>query len=228
VHNAPFRAPGRPAGAMLAALAILLAAHAMASAPDLFDQLHAKIAAAEARRDTIRARFVETTVSSLLVKPMVSEGTLIGEKSSRRMVIRYASPDRKTVLMDGQRVYVVRPGQPVDQTDVTEILKTVDKYFTNANPGQLRRAFTVRALLNPVVPCCYQIDLLPKRKEIKQGLERLQLWVSKDTYMLSAMRITFAGGDTTDFQLENVELNVPIPAHTFDAPVPPLPPAKKK
>jgi outer membrane lipoprotein-sorting protein len=191
--------------------------------PDLFDELHARIAAAEAKRQTVRARFVETTTSSLLVKPVVSEGTLIGEKPAR-MVIRYVSPERKTIVMDGSRVFVSRPGQPVEQADVVEIMKTVNKYFTNANPGQLRRAFTVRAFLDPSMPCCYQMDLLPKRKEIKQGLQRLQLWVLRDAYMLSRMTITFAGGDTTDFTLENVELNVPIPPQTFD---PPAPPAKR-
>ena len=71
------------------------------------------------------------------------------------------------------------------------------------------------------------MDLLPKRKQIKQGLERLQLWVSGD-YMLTRMTMTFAGGDTTVFELQDVELNVPVPPGTFDPPVPPAPPVKKK
>lgn len=192
--------------------------------PDLFDELHARIAAAEAKRQTVRARFVETTTSSLLVKPMVAEGTLVGEKPAR-MATTYVSPERKTILMDGKHVFITRAGQKdAEQFDVSEIMKTVNKYFTNADPGQLRRAFTIRAFLDPAAPCCYQIDLLPKRKQIKQGLERLQIWVSRDIYMLSQMTITFAGGDTTVFKLENVELNVPIPPHTFAPPVPPAPP----
>jgi len=78
------------------------------------------------------------------------------------------------------------------------------------------------------VPTCYQMDLLPKRKQIKQGLERLQIWALRDIAFLSHMKITFAGGDTTVFKLEHAELNVPIPPHTFDAPVPPAPPVKRK
>jgi outer membrane lipoprotein-sorting protein len=72
------------------------------------------------------------------------------------------------------------------------------------------------------VPGGYQVDLLPKRKQIKQGLERLQFWVSRD-YMLTQLTMTFAGGDTTVFKLEDVELNVAIPPGTFDPPVPPAP-----
>ncbi len=194
---------------------------------DLFDTLHARITAAEAKRKSIRARFVESTTSSLLVKPMVSQGTLIGEKPAR-MVITYLSPERRTILMDGQRLFVTRSGQQdVEQTDITEIMKTVNKYFTSADPGQLRRAFTIRAFADPATPTWYQVDMLPKRKQIKQGLERLQFWVSGD-YMLTQMTMTFAGGDTTVFKLDDVELNVAVPPGTFDPPVPPAPPANKK
>jgi outer membrane lipoprotein-sorting protein len=194
---------------------------------DLFDTLHARITAAEAKRRTIRARFVETTTSSLLVKPMVSEGTLVGEKPAR-MVIAYVSPEHKTILMDGQRLFVTRGGEKdVEQVDITEIMKTVNKYFTNADPGQLRRAFTIRAFADPATPTWYQVDMLPKRKQIKQGLERLQFWVSAD-YMLTQMTMTFAGGDTTVFKLQDVELNVAVPPGTFDPPVAPAPPAKKR
>jgi len=211
--------------ALVAALA-LTAAQAPGE-QDLFDTLHARISAAEAKRTSLRARFVESTTSSLLVKPMVSQGTLVGEKPAR-MLITYLSPERKSILMDGQRLFVTRAGRKdVEQTDITEVMKTVNKYFTSADPGQLRRAFTIRAIPDQAVPGGYQVDLLPRRKQIKQGLDRLQFWVSRD-YMLTQLTMTFAGGDTTVFKLEDVELNVAIPPGTFDAPVPPAPPAPKK
>jgi len=211
--------------ALVAALA--LTAVQTPGEQDLFDTLHARISAAEAKRTSIRARFVESTTSSLLVKPMVSQGTLVGEKPAR-MLITYLSPERKSILMDGQRLFVTRAGRKdVEQTDITEIMKTVNKYFTNADPGQLRRAFTIRAIPDQAVPGGYQVDLLPKRKQIKQGLDRLQFWVSRD-YMLTQLTMTFAGGDTTVFELEDVEMNVAIPPGTFAPPDSPVPPAQKK
>jgi outer membrane lipoprotein-sorting protein len=219
----------RPIARVACALAALLAltGNQATGGQDPFDTLHARIRAAEAKRTSIRARFVETTTSTLLVKPMVSRGSLIGEKPAR-MVISYVSPEHKTILMDGQRLFVTQDGrEDVEQIDIIEIMKTVNKYFTNADPGQLRRAFTIRAFPDPETPTWHQVDLLPKRKQIKQGLERLQLWVSGD-YMLTRMTMTFAGGDTTVFELLDVELNVPVAPGIFDPPVPPAPPAKKK
>jgi outer membrane lipoprotein-sorting protein len=209
-----------------------------AAPPDLFDQLHARIAAAEATRQTIRARFTETTTSSLLARPMVAHGTLVGEKSApgkligakpTRMLITYTSPERKTILFDTNRLVIIHPdGSAPERIDITEIMKTVNRYFTNATPGQLRRAFTVRAFVDPDLPAFYQVDLVPKRKQITQGLERLQIWVAKDTCMLAQMKMSFPGGDSDVFKLEDVELNVPISPRTFELDVPPAPKSKKQ
>ena len=191
------------------------------AAPDLFDEIHARVRSAEEKRQTIRARFTETTVSSLLVKPMVSEGVLVGAKPSR-LLMTYLSPERKTIVMDGNRLLIIRPDSgEVDRVDTTEILKRVDRYFVNANPDQLRKSFTVRAFVDPEVPAWYQIDLVPTRKQIRQGLDRLQIWIGRESLFLAQLRITFAGGDTTTVAIKDAELNVRLPADAFEVNVPP-------
>ncbi len=243
--NLSLRPPVRPAAsprvvrAGIALIALLGALAGASAAPrDPFDELHARIAAAEATRQTIRARFTETTTSSLLARPMVAHGTLVGEKSApgvligakpTRMLITYTSPDRKTVFFDSNRLVILRGDRSEpERIDISEIMKTVNKYFTNASPDQLRRAFTIRAFVDPDMPGLSQIDLLPRRKQIKQGLERLQIWVTSDTCMLAQMKMSFPGGDSDVLTLEDVQLNVPVPPHTFDVDVPPPAAPKKK
>jgi outer membrane lipoprotein-sorting protein len=211
------------------AVAIVVGSSTLAAPPDFFDELHAKIAAAEARRQTVRARFVETTTSSLLVKPLVARGTVIAAKPAS-VRLAYESPEPKTIVMNGDRnqLAVIRPGGESELIDVTEVRKKVDQYFTNASPGQLRHAFRVRAFVDPEVPDSYQIDLVPTRKQIKQGLERLQIWVGRTSLMLAQMKITFTGGDTDVFRLEDVQLNVPVRPGTFDIPAGLAAPKPKK
>jgi len=211
---------GEPWGGLAIAAPMSDAATAFGSAslvsPDLFDEIHARTKIAEAQRQTIRARFTETTVSSLLVKPVVSKGTLIGAKPAR-LLLTYTSPDRRTMLMDGNRLVIIRAGQAEgERIDITEIMKRVNQYFVNATPDQLRKSFTVRAFIDPEVPGSYQVDLVPKRKQIRQGLERLQIWVTREPLLLSQIKITFAGGDTDTVRIEDAELNVPLPPHAFD------------
>jgi len=72
------------------------------------------------------------------------------------------------------------------------------------------------------------MDLLPRRKQIKQGLARLQIWVTTETYMLAQIKMSFPGGDSDVVKLDDVQLNVPVPPSTFDVDVPPTAAPKRK
>ena len=54
------------------------------------------------------------------------------------------------------------------------------------------------------------VDMEPTRKQISQGLARLELWINRDSDMLVRMRLTFPGGEAKTIALENIELNVPV------------------
>ena len=219
------RGAARTAAAALVALSVCGAARP--AAPDLFDEIHARMRAAEATRQTIRARFTQTTVSSLLGKPLVARGTILAKKPARLVMI-YTSPAPKTIVMDGAHMVVKREHEPAEQTDVSEIVKKVNHYFVNAAPDDLRKSFTVRAFVDPdMVPASYQIDLVPRRKQIKQGLERLQIWISREPMLLSQIKMTFPGGDSDTVTIMDAQLNVPIPANVFDVDLP-RPAGRKK
>ena len=63
-------------------------------ATDAFDELYERGRPIEATLRTIRARFTETTTSSLLVQPLVAEGTLIVRRP-HDVVLRYSKPGRE-------------------------------------------------------------------------------------------------------------------------------------
>jgi outer membrane lipoprotein-sorting protein len=51
---------------------------------------------------------------------------------------------------------------------------------------------------------------VPTRKQIKEGVARIELWLDKSTLMLATMRMTFPNGDTKTMALRDVEMNVPV------------------
>ena len=198
-------------------------------APDLFDDIHTRVRIAEAKRQTIRARFTETTISSLLVKPMVSEGTLLGAKPAS-LLMTYASPERKTIVLNGNRLQITRPDRGErEQVDVTQIMKRVNLLCliaavlaaNSAGQSAAGKRVLVYTRQTATPASSYQIDLVPTRAQIRQGLERLQIWVARDPLLLWQIRITFAGGDTTTVTIENAELNVTLPANAFDVDIAP-------
>jgi outer membrane lipoprotein-sorting protein len=188
--------------------------------PDLFDEIHARGRLLEAKMQTVRARFTETTVSSLLARPAVAKGTLLAARPPR-VLLQYTSPEPKTLLMDGRRLVVTWPdGREPETVDISGTMKRVNQYFTNADVKALRKIFVVQALPATEIPNTYRLDMVPKRKQVKEGLERLQIWLDRDTLFFAQMKMSFPGGDSNTFRIEDAELNVPLGPRTFEIEAP--------
>jgi outer membrane lipoprotein-sorting protein len=206
---------------LLASLCLhaLAAASVIASQPaaskDPFDRIYQRAIARRESIHSIRARFTETTVSSLLEKPIVARGTMIAAPPGR-VLMTYADPEARTIALDGKSLMMVWPDRHERETiDISQIQKQVDRYFTQANPEQLEAMFDIRVQADAVLRGADRIDMSPRRKQIKEGLERLELWIDRESLLLTQMRMTFPGGDSKTITLEDIAVNVPISEDTF-------------
>ena len=205
---------------MLAHVLLLLSIAApQAPAPrppgDLFAELFQRGLVKQKSMKSIRAAFTETTVSTLLVKPIVARGTIVAAPPAR-VRMAYTEPEPKLVVMDAGRLTVLWPRRNErEQIDIRETQKRIDQYFTNASIKDLKSMFDVTAAPAAGSPRVDRIDMKPKRKQIQQGLERLELWVDREANMLTQMRLTFPGGDQKTIALDDIALNVPIGDETF-------------
>ena len=59
--------------------------------------------------------------------------------------------------------------------------------------------------------------MVPKRKQIQEGLAELELWVDQSSQLLSAMRMTFPNGDTKLMEFEDVVPNAVLDPSMFTA-----------
>src|SRR3989442_12642922 len=91
----------------LLSAASLITAQASRS-DDLFAQIFGRTMAKRETIHSIRARFTETTVSSLLEKPMVSHGTVIAAPPTR-VLMTYTHPERRMIVIDGKSLVIVWP-----------------------------------------------------------------------------------------------------------------------
>jgi outer membrane lipoprotein-sorting protein len=182
---------------------------------DHFDDLFARTLARRQSIHSIRAAFTETTTSSLLQKPIVSHGIVIAAPPAR-VIMTYTDPERRTVLIDGATLLVVWPDRKQrEQIDIAQVQKRIDKYFTQANVSQLRSMFDIGAEVDPTVPGADWVDMRPRRKRIREGLERLELWIDRESLLLRQIRMTFPSGDTKTTALDGVTVNVPVTDATF-------------
>ena len=198
----------------LFAAAALVASQAPAP-NDSFDQLFARTLAKRQSIHSIRARFTETTTSSLLERPLVSHGTVIAAPPSR-VLMTYTDPERRAIAIDSKSLLVDWPDRRErEKIDISQMQKRIDQYFTHATIGQLRSMFDITAQPDSVIRETDRVDMRPKRKQIKEGLERLEIWIDRESLLLVQLQMTFAGGDRKTIRLDDVTVNVPITDEIF-------------
>jgi outer membrane lipoprotein-sorting protein len=140
----------------------------------------------------------------------VSHGTVIAVPPSH-VLMTYTDPERRTVAIDSTSLVVAWPDRRERETiDIAQTQKRVDEYFTKATIGGLRSMFEITAGPDAVIRETDRVDMRPKRKQIKEGLERLELWVDRGTLLLVQLQMTFPGGDSKTIRLEEVTVNVPV------------------
>jgi outer membrane lipoprotein-sorting protein len=203
--------------AVVAATCILLVrAGAVAPTDDKFDEMYSRGQKANAAMKTLTARFIETTTSSLLTKPIVARGRLTVERPSR-VILRYTEPDARVTLIDGNKMTIVWPSRSIRQTaDITTAQGRIQKYFVNGTAADLRGQFDIEDQgLAGDRPTAYHVSMVPKRKQIRAVLARLDLWVDRTSLLLDTMKMTFANGDTKTMVFEDVVPNAPVEPGTF-------------
>ena len=208
----PFRTVSvhRTAAIVVILLTSCLGAASAAREGDLFDELHARGQQQNAGLKTLTASFVETSTSALLTRPLVARGTVIVERPAR-VALRYTDPDARVVLIDGDRMTMSWPSAGSRSVKgIAASQRRIQKYFVDSSPDELRSHFQVSAGEANDPPGTYLITMVPKRKQILEGMTRLELWLDRSSLLLAAMRMTFPGGDTKLMTFTGVKPNAAI------------------
>jgi outer membrane lipoprotein-sorting protein len=182
---------------------------------DALDELFARGKTAQAGIKTLSAAFTETTVSSLLRDPVIAEGTLIAV-TPVRVVMAYTSPVAKTVALDSTRLVVAWASRPQrEEINIAETQRRVQTYFVEASPKELRDSFTITLSTDAASHDAYRLDMVPKRRQIAEGLDRLRIWIDPVRLLMVKMTIEYRGGDRKTFELRDLRTNVPIDESAF-------------
>jgi len=179
---------------------------------DSFDQLYARGQRVNASIRTLTASFTETTASALLVQPLVARGTLAVERPSR-VVLRYAEPNVRTVLIENGRMTTTWPTQ--QSLDVGAAMSRVERTFVNGTAKDLREQFTVDDTQASDRPGTRRVVLTSRQRRIREGLSSLELWVDQKTSLLAAMRLVFPNGDSKLMIFSDVTPNPALAPDTF-------------
>jgi hypothetical protein len=173
--------------------------------------------AAQQSMRTIRADFVETSVSALLAKPIVATGTIVAAVNPIRVVMRYAGG--RVMWIDERTLAIQMPGvAALEEIDITATQKRVQKYFAGASLEELSSNFALTVSGDPSAPGTEMLDMRPTRRVIQDGVERIRIWVDRKAQTMTRLHMDFPGGDSKRIDLSAVQVNVPVDDRTFAKP----------
>ena len=196
-------------------VSILSVAWPVAQTTDRFTEIYNRSLLKQKSVQSVRAKFTETTTSTLLTAPIVAHGIVVAAPPAR-VLMTYTDPEKKVLTLDGKMMVMSWPDRKERQAmNITDLQKRIDHYFTNASIKELRSMFDIVAKPETPQSRVDLIDMKPTRKQISQGLSRLELWIDRDKDVLTRMRLSFPGGDQKDIKLDAIEFNVPITDSMF-------------
>lgn len=180
-----------------------------------FESIYKRSLELSASLKTLTARFTETTTSALLTRPLVATGTIAVERPSR-VVLHYREPEVRDVLIEGDRLTLSWPARQIREvTNIATINRRIQRYFVDSSSSQLRDSFAITIRTADDRPHILGLTMVPKRKQIREGLAGLDLWIDDRSLMLTAMKMTFPNGDTKLMALDGVITNGPVEPSVF-------------
>src|SRR5207244_10150275 len=99
--------------------------------------------------------------------------------------------------------------------DIGAAMGRVQRYFVDGSAAELRRQFDIDDRQTTEKPGAYYVSMVPRQKRIRDALDKLELWVDRESYLLASMRMTFANGDTKTMTFDNVTPNASLPQGIF-------------
>ena len=200
-------------------LTAAMAARVLASqSADPIEELFARGRAMQASIRTLSASFTETTRSSLLVRPIVTTGSLVAAINPLRVVMRYTAPDARTIWIDEQALVVAQPNRPIEEIGIATMQRRVQKYFAAASYQELRENFEMTLTTPAGQRPAYLLEMAPRRRQIKEGLVRLRLWIDRERMLMTRLQMDFPGDDSKTIELSDLKTNVPVDDSTFARP----------
>lgn len=197
------------------------AAATRAAAPESLDAVIKKVQEQQKKTQSLQADFKQEKVMALLAKPEVSTGKFVFSKPNN-VLWSYEAPKRVQMVIAGGTMTTYYPDlNKAERLDVKRFEDRIFKYMGASGAiDELAKYFDFTFTNTPSSPT-YALDLKPKTKSIAKRVQRIRIWIDKQTYLSSKIEYVEGDGDITRYEFTNMKLNQPVPASRFALQLPP-------
>ena len=165
---------------------------------------------------SMQCEFTQTKSMKMLSRDMQSAGVMYFSKPDK-LRWQYNSPYKYIFILNGSKVKMesASSSQSIDVKQNKMFRQIADIMLGSLTGGGLKNSsdFTVEIFRDGN---SHYARLLPKKKEIKQIYEAIEIWFNPSLTMVSSVRMVEKTGDVTVVKLMNVKANGNVDDKMFD------------
>jgi outer membrane lipoprotein-sorting protein len=170
---------------------------------------------------TLTADVVRTKVT-VVVNDHSTESGQIRIRRDSKMRIDLTSPDPRTILRTGDKLYIYNPKiHRVEEYDLGQHRELLDQFILlgfGTSAESLRRSYTMTVDGEEALGSqkTVRMQLIPKDTEVRKEISKVDLWLDEATWTPAQQTFYETGsGDYFTVRYTNVTQNVPIPDARF-------------
>jgi outer membrane lipoprotein-sorting protein len=167
---------------------------------------------------------VDRTKVTVVVNDVSTESGQIRVRRDAKMRIDLTSPDPRTILRNGDRLYIYNPKiRQVEEYDLGQHRAMLDQFVllgfgTSADSLRKDYLMTVEGEETLGTQKTVRLQLTPKDDEVRKEISRIELWLDEATWLPAQQKFYETGsGDYFTVRYTKVARNVPIPDSRFRA-----------
>lgn len=165
---------------------------------------------------------VERTKVTVVVNDHSTESGQIRVRRDGKMRIDLTSPDPRTILRAGDKLYIYTPKiRRVEEYDLGQHRALLDQFVLlgfGTSADNLRKSYLMSVGGEEALGTqkTVRIQLTPKDDEVRKEISRIDLWLDEATWIPAQQKFYETGsGDYFTVRYTNVTRNVPIPDARF-------------
>jgi outer membrane lipoprotein-sorting protein len=165
---------------------------------------------------------MERTKVTVVVNDRSTESGQIEVRRDGKMRIDLTSPDQKTILRDGDHIYVYTPKiRRVEEYDLSKHRDLVDQLLLlgfGTSGESLKKSYliTLQGEESLNGQRAVRLELTPRSDDVRKQISKIDLWLNEANWLPTQQQFYETGsGDYSIIQYLNVARNVPIPDARF-------------
>lgn len=197
---------------------------------------------------SLTTKFLQIKHLALLTEPVRNEGWFYFSKPDK-MCWEYGEPDPLVMWINSDNLTMYYPDlKKAEVLDISNFKgrmqqamgfgqssKVLRKYYRIQLQSEFQYDPTVKERPQFIPPDFHELaqgnldkpldlaylELLPKKRSIQKRIEKVSLWINKETWLPQCIQYEQANGDRSTMFLKEVYRDQPIPAEKFERTLPP-------